>query len=82
MLSMVRTQIQLTEQQAHRLRRAAADRHTSVSALIREAVDRTIDMPDAADLRRGAMRAAGVFASTEEDLAERHDDYAAQAYAE
>ena len=79
---MVQTQIQLTEQQAHRLRRVAADRHTSVSALIRDAVDRTLDMPDAAAVRRRAMDVAGVFASAEGDLATRHDEYAADAYAE
>jgi len=82
MRHMVRTQIQLTEQQADRLRRVAADRHTSVSALIRDAVDRTLDLPDAAAVRRRAIDAAGVFASAEGDLAKRHDEYAADAYAE
>jgi len=53
-----------------------------VSALIRDAVDRTLDMPDAAAVRRRAMDVAGVFASAEGDLATRHDEYAADAYAE
>jgi len=81
---MVRTQIQLTEDEARALRRLAAEDSVSMSALVREAVDRLLAArrgPPEAEVRRRAVRAAGRFRSTHEDLSERHDDHAATGFA-
>jgi hypothetical protein len=81
---MVRTQIQLTEDEARALRRLAAEDSVSMSALVREAVDRLLaarrGTPEA-EVRRRAARAAGRFRSAHEDLSERHDDHAAAGFA-
>jgi Antitoxin-like ribbon-helix-helix len=81
---MVRTQIQLTEDEARALRRLAAEDSVSMSALVREAVDRLLAVrrgtPEA-EVRRRAARVAGRFRSAHEDLSERHDDHAAAGFA-
>ena len=75
---MVRTQIQLSEDEARALRRLAAEDSVSMSALVREAVDRLIaarrGTPEA-EVRRRALRAAGRFRAKKADLSERHDEY-------
>jgi hypothetical protein len=80
---MKRILVGLTGSQDHRLREAAARRHTSVAALVREAVDRTF--PDDAERRRAAhlrsLAAIGRFRDTATDVSEHHDDYLAEAYA-
>ncbi len=77
---MVRTQIQLTEEQAERLRRLAADRGVSMAALIREAVD-VIASRDDVDARWDrAMEAVGCGASGGGDIATEHDRHLAAAY--
>ena len=43
---MVRTQIQLTERQAEVLKQVAFERHTSMAAVIREAVDAIVERAD------------------------------------
>jgi hypothetical protein len=80
MSSVIRTQISLTEEQMARLRRAAAKRHTSIAALIRDAVDRTVPDEDAGRLARQqrAFAAAGSFSSGRRDTAERHDEALAE----
>jgi len=81
---MVRTQIQLTDDEARALRRLAAEDSVSMSALVRQAVDRLLaarrGTPEA-EVRRRAARAAGRFRSKQADLSERHDDYAAGGFA-
>jgi predicted DNA-binding protein len=42
MSTVIRTQISLTEEQMDRLRRVARRRHTSIAAIIRDAVDATV----------------------------------------
>lgn len=76
MQGMIRTQISLTEEQMRRLRQAAAERRTSMAAVIREAVDRSVPDLDAAriDRQRRAFELAGAFASGYPDTAARHDD--------
>jgi hypothetical protein len=77
---MVRTQVQLTEDEAKALRRLAAEGSTSMAALVRVAVDELLarrrGVPEA-EVRRRAIAAAGRFRSTHSDLSERHDDYLA-----
>ncbi|MBI5015778.1 MAG: ribbon-helix-helix protein, CopG family [Deltaproteobacteria bacterium] len=81
---MVRTQIQLEEEQAARIRRAAADRHVSVAELIRRSVDLYLSsMPrivSREDQKERAIRAAGRFRSGVTDLGEAHDQYLEEAF--
>jgi hypothetical protein len=81
---MIRTQIQLTEEQSQALREMAAREKVSVAELIRRAVNsllqsETISMEER---RRRAIAAVGRFHSGISDLAERHDEYLAEAYGE
>lgn len=77
---MIRTQISITDEQARRLRRAAAGRAVSVARLIREAIDAYVTDADAGREARveRALAAAGGFDSGLADVSERHDDYLAQ----
>ncbi len=77
---MVRTQIQLSEEQAEGLRRLAAERRISMAAVVREAVDRLLGA--AGDTQIGAERVlalAGKYSSGTGDVSEKHDDYFAEA---
>jgi len=77
---MVRTIVQLPDEQAAALERAARRRGVSRAAVVREALDRLLGpeaVDDAQALRR-ALAAAGSLASGVPDLAERHDDYLAE----
>lgn len=76
---MVRTQIQLTEEQAARLRRLAAARGVSMAAVIRDAVDSaTSDHDDEARWER-ALSAVGCGSSGRRDIAVEHDRHLAEA---
>lgn len=78
---MVRTQIQLTDEQAERLRQLARESSLSMAELIRRAVERLLasaSRPSDQDVRARAIAAAGRFRSGVSDLAERHDDYLAE----
>lgn len=80
---MVRTQIQLSEEQSARLRALAAKRSVSMSELVRQAVEAMLSSSrqcDADEARHRAIAAAGRFSSGLGDLAERHDDYLAEAF--
>lgn len=80
---MVRTQIQLTDEQARAIKRIALSRHVSVAELIRRAVDGLIKSGTAADpeeRRRRAIEIVGKFRSGRRDVSRRHDRYLAQAY--
>lgn len=75
----VRTIIQLRDEQAVALERAARRRGVSKAALVREAVDVLLAGEDGDAALERALRAAGSGASGLPDLAERHDDYLADA---
>ena len=80
---MVRTQIQLTEEQARAIKRIALSRHLSVAELIRRAVDTMIKSSPVADPEEKLKRAidiVGKFRSGKHDIARRHDNYLADAY--
>ncbi len=80
---MIRTQIQLTEKQAKKLKRIAASRHHSVAELIRQAVDNMIKTALSVDIeekRSRAVAAAGRFGSGLQDLSAEHDKYLAEAF--
>lgn len=79
---MVRTQIQLTEEQAASLKRIASEANKSVAALIRECVDsyvRASAAMDEAERDRRALALVGLFNSGLGDLGEEHDKYFVEA---
>ncbi len=79
---MIRTQIQLTEDQAHALRRSAALKGVSMAAIIREAVDRAVAEDDEDARWERAIRSFGAFTADASDIAEDHDRYLDAAYGE
>ncbi len=82
---MIRTQIQLTEEQDRRLEQLAAARRVSKAELVRQAVDLLLERnalersPE--ELRRRALALAGRFRSGYHDTARRHDEVLAEIYA-
>lgn len=80
---MVRTQIQLTEEQATALKKIALARHLSIAELIRQAVDniiRSSSVIDFEERKKRAIAAAGRFHSGISDLSAAHDKYLAEAF--
>jgi hypothetical protein len=79
---MIRTQVQLTEEQADALRRRASRENVSVAELVRRAIDTftRAEPPGERELRDRAIRAAGRFASGVQDTSNRHDDALADAF--
>ena len=75
---MVRTQIQLTEEQARGIKRIAAARHISAAEVIRQAVDMTLGgmhLPDEGEKKKRAIAAAGKFSSGKRNISKEHDRY-------
>lgn len=76
---MVRTQIQLTEQQARRLRAHARERGLSLAEVIRRCVDKGLseEAPDRAALYDRAARVLGRFRDRRgaRDVSSKHDQY-------
>lgn len=82
---MIRTQIQLTEEQVRLLKALAAERRVSIAELIRQSVDQFVRMSrgvDAEERKRRAIAVAGRFRSGCSDLSEEHDAYLAEAYSQ
>lgn len=80
---MVKTQVQLTEEQLAALRRFAAEQGVSVSELVRRGVAlllRSHQGRTRAELWERARAAAGKFDSGLTDVARRHDHYLSEAY--
>ena len=78
---MIRTQIQLTPEQARTLKRLAAQQGKSVAELIRLSLDtmlRSGGIQNQDDLRRKASETAGKLKGPR-NLAANHDDYLAEA---
>jgi len=76
---MVRMQIQFTEAAADALRREAAQRHVSISSVVRQAVDARLAQPQPGpsreELVRRSLAAMGRFHSRTGDVSARHDEY-------
>ena len=79
---MVRTQIQLEEDQMQWLKRKALEKGISISQLIREGLsvyraneDRLLE-----DKRKRAIAAVGRFKSKISDISEKHDEYLSEAF--
>ncbi len=79
---MIRTQIQLTEEQSERLKLKAAAKGVSMATLVREAVDESLAEEDVTRTRERALSVAGKFRDLEgaTDVSERHDDYLTGAF--
>ncbi len=78
----MRTQIQLTAEQAEGLRRVASSRGISMAALIRESVDRTLEQDERSQLWERAMSVVGKYTDPDPgaNVAEDHDRYLDEAY--
>jgi len=77
---MIRTQIQITPEQARALKYLASKEGKSVAELIRISLDSMLKsggIKDPVDLRRKAMSVAGKL-NGPSNLAENHDDYLAE----
>ena len=82
---MVRTQVQLTEQQADSLKKRADEEGVSLAELVRRGVEMYLrSSPQVSDeeRRRRALAIVGRFAAKETDISENHDKYLAEAYGE
>lgn len=77
---MIRTQIQLTEEQAARLRRLADREGVSLAAVIRRAVDSLVDRADRDDATERALSAIGAGSSGLPDVGAEHDRYLDESY--
>ena len=80
---MVRTQIQLTEEQTKAVKKMAASRHVSSAELIRCAVDALIKSDTATDpeeRRKRAFEIIGKFRSGKRDVSGKHDKYLADTF--
>ncbi len=80
---MIRTQIQLTKEQARKLKEIAAERGISVAELIRQGVSELIESSNSIDYSeriKRAIRVAGRFHSRKSNISVKHDDYLDEAY--
>jgi hypothetical protein len=82
---MVRTQIQLTEEQSNTLKALAAEQMVSVAELIRRSIDmfiRSSGRVSDEEQRRRALAIIGQFPDPATDLSISHDCYLVQACGE
>jgi hypothetical protein len=81
---MIRTQIQLSEEQLRRVRRAAHDEGVSVAEIIRRCIDRALDEEEAGRRRRylQAREVVGAYRDFEGrgDVSESHDAHLDDAF--
>ena len=80
---MIRTQIQLTENQSDRIKNIATQEQVSMAEIIRRAVDHWLET--AAPMSREerwqrSMAVIGKYSSGLTDLSENHDEYLAEGY--
>jgi len=82
---MVRTQIQLSEDEVVAVKRLARERSVSMAAVIRDAVDQYVHRESGASLEerwRRSLAAVGGLRSGRSDLSQTHDDEFAAASSE
>jgi predicted DNA-binding protein len=80
---MVRTQVQLSEEQVSRLKAKALEEGTSLAELVRRAVERYLAEEENGgyeERARRALEAVGRFASGAKDVSEAHDRYLEEAF--
>lgn len=81
---MIRTQIQLEDEQFAALKRLSDEEGVSMAEVVRRAVDHllTRSQPSAAERRDRALQLVGKYSSGRADVAEHHDDYLTEAFSE
>ena len=72
---MIRMQIQFTLDQIRAIRQLAAERGISISAVVRDAVQRELSVEDREARWQRTLAALGRFRSKEGDISEEHDRY-------
>ncbi len=79
---MLRTQIQLEEDQYKKIKELANQQQVSIAAVIRRAVDQLLmtRKPGRASLYREALKIAGKYNAGQPDIATEHDKYLDEAY--
>lgn len=80
---MVRTQIQLTEEQARKVKKIAASRGVAMAEVIRDAVEGVIRSNTGTvseERRTRAIEIVGKFRSGKKDVSKQHDAYLAEAW--
>lgn len=79
---MVRTQIQLTEEQSKALKKIASKKRVSLAELIRQGVSTIMKTGEVSieERKERAIAAAGRFRSGKKDISVRHDAYLAEAF--
>lgn len=78
---MIRTIVQLREEQAAQLRKRAKEQGVSISELVRQGVDQLLLTPTQdEEIRRRALAAVGFVHDDATDVAVNHDKYLALAY--
>jgi hypothetical protein len=80
----VRTQIQLTDEQSRKAHELASRSGTSMAEVIRRGLDMVIaqewDPRPGRPAREAAAQVAGMFHSGKSDVSARHDDYLDESY--
>jgi len=80
---MIRTQIQLPEEQYQRLKLLSIRRGQSLAALIRQGVEKVLqdaEEPDMDEIRKHTLSIVGKYCSGTSDVAVNHDKYLAEIY--
>jgi hypothetical protein len=80
---MIRTQVQLTEQQMKALRQLSASTGKSIADLVRQGVDRYLSVQvglSSQERIERALRVVGKFRSGKSDVSTDHDRYLADAF--
>ena len=80
---MVRTQIQLTEEQAKKIKKIAASRGVPMAEVIRDAVEGAIRSGAGTvseERRKRALEIVGKFRSRKRDVSRKHDAYLTEAW--
>ncbi|MFN7972632.1 MAG: ribbon-helix-helix protein, CopG family [Acidobacteriota bacterium] len=77
---MIRTQIQLDEDRYRKVRELSRELGVSMAEVVRGAVDLAFAQRKRRRSWERARRMVGAFRSRKRDVAERHDDYLAEAF--
>jgi len=77
---MIRTQIEIEDQQMQWLKTVSQETGVAVSQIIRDSISLFREHEERSRLRKKASASARNFASGISDISERHDDYLAEAY--
>lgn len=80
---MVRTQIQLTQEQSRKLKRIAERKGISVAEVIRRSIDIAMiseDIPNREEMKKRARSIFGKYRDNASDVSENHDNYLSEAF--